>query len=389
MQAEIDLVSVERNLQYVEGIPQEEEGGEEGGGEGSTRGGRRGKGGAPAPLARVAVAPPEGWPLQGAISFEDVRMRYRPELPLALRGVSFVIGGGERVGVVGRSGSGKSSLVAALLRLVEVEQGALRIDGVELAGLPLATLRGAIGVVRVAPPRCVAPPLAWRRRLEPASPPALLPLALNPSLKLACSTLSSAPLLLHSLTRSRLGRPCRTWCSKPHPTPKPHPSPKQVMQDPVLFSGDLRYNLSPGGEASDAQLGEAAASVRLYPTAAEAAAALDEAVGEGGDNWSAGQRQLVCMARALLRRSRVLVLDEATSSIDPQTDAHVQQALREAFAGVTGLTIAHRLETVMDSHRVFVMHAGALAEAGPPRELAADPSSRFAALLQAKDRDGQ
>ena len=300
MQAEIDLVSVERNLQYVEGIPQEEEG--------TAQGGKGGKGGAAAPLARIAVAPPEGWPLQGAISFEDVRMRYRPELPLALRGVSFDIGGGERVGVVGRSGSGKSSLVAALLRLVEVEHGALRIDGIDLAGLPLATLRGAIGV---------------------------------------------------------------------------------VMQDPVLFSGDLRYNLSPGGDATDEQLGEAAASVRLYPTAAEATAALDEAVGEGGDNWSAGQRQLVCMARVLLRRCRVLVLDEATSSIDPQTDAHVQHALREAFAGVTGLTIAHRLETVMDSHRVFVMHAGALAEAGPPRELAADPSSRFAALLQAKDRDGQ
>ena len=139
MQAEVDLVSVERNLQYVNGIPQEEE----------AQGGAGGAGGAAAPLARVAVAPPDGWPLRGAISFEDVRMRYRPELPLALRGVSFEIGGGERVGVVGRSGSGKSSLVAALLRLVEVEQGALRIDGVHLAALPLATLRGAIGVVRV------------------------------------------------------------------------------------------------------------------------------------------------------------------------------------------------------------------------------------------------
>ena len=143
VQAETDLVSVERNLQYVEGIPQEEEG--------ATQGGKRAKRGAAAPLGRVAVGPPEGWPLQGAILFEDVRMRYRPELPLALRGVSFDIGGGERVGVVGRSGSGKSSLVAALLRLVEVEHGALRIDGVDLAGLPLATLRGAIGVVRVTP----------------------------------------------------------------------------------------------------------------------------------------------------------------------------------------------------------------------------------------------
>ena len=116
------------------------------------RGGRR-KGGAAAPLARVAVAPPEGWPARGAVSFEEVRMRYRPELPLALRGVSFEVRGGERVGVVGRSGSGKSSLVAVLLRLVEPEHGALRIDGVDLATLPLATLRGAIGVARLAPPR--------------------------------------------------------------------------------------------------------------------------------------------------------------------------------------------------------------------------------------------
>ena len=219
----------------------------------------------------------------------------------------------------------------------QAEAGRLSIDGVDLQALPLATLRGAIGV---------------------------------------------------------------------------------VMQDPVLFSGDLKYNLDPAEEASDARLAEAAAGVRLYPSAEAAQRALSEAVGEGGDNWSAGQRQLICMARALLRRCRsapgrglesrsgeprdraahhtpcpacgaVLVLDEATSSIDPETDAHVQRALREAFAGVTGLTIAHRLETIMDAHRVFVMHAGELAEAGPPRELAADPTSRFAALLQAKDRGGE
>eukprot|EP00908_Phaeocystis_cordata_P022659 Transcript_508.p1 GENE.Transcript_508~~Transcript_508.p1 ORF type:complete len:801 (+),score=373.02 Transcript_508:98-2500(+) len=298
MQAEIDLVSVERNLQYVTGIPQEEEA-------------ARGAGGAAAAapmLTRVVVAPPEGWPQRGAVRFDGVQMRYRPELPLALNRVSFAIEGGERVGVVGRSGSGKSSLVGVLLRLVEAEAGRLSIDGVDLQALPLATLRGAIGV---------------------------------------------------------------------------------VMQDPVLFSGDLKYNLDPAEEASDARLAEAAAGVRLYPSAEAAQRALSEAVGEGGDNWSAGQRQLICMARALLRRCRILVLDEATSSIDPETDAHVQRALREAFAGVTGLTIAHRLETIMDAHRVFVMHAGELAEAGPPRELAADPTSRFAALLQAKDRGGE
>ena len=302
LQTELDLVSVERNLQYCTDIPQEEGGG--GGGGGGSGGGSGGSGGAVRSLTRVTVAPPESWPARGEVQFEDVRLRYRPELPLALRGVSFTLAAGERVGVVGRSGSGKSSLVAALLRLVEPEGGRVLIDGVDAGGVLLRTLRSAVGT---------------------------------------------------------------------------------VMQDPVLFSGDLRYNLDPAAERADAELAHAAHRVRLYPTTAEASAALNETVGEAGENWSAGQRQLICMARALLRRCRVLVLDEATSSIDAETDAAVQGALRVAFDGVTGLTIAHRLETVMDSHRVFVMHGGHLVEAGPPQELAADPSSRLASLLAARE----
>ena len=134
-----------------------------------------------------------------------------------------------------------------------------------------------------------------------------------------------------------------------------------------------------------ATIAQAAARVRLYPTEPLALEALGVTVGEAGEDWSAGQRQLICVARALLRRCRVLVLDEATSAIDPETDARVQEALRQLGSGVSGLTIAHRLETIMDSNRVFVMARGQLVEQGAPHALAADPLSHFAALLAAKE----
>jgi len=159
-----------------------------------------------------------------------------------------------------------------------------------------------------------------------------------------------------------------------------------IMQDAVLFQGDMRSNLNPQGIHEDAVLRAILQRVSLATDEDAAAALLDASVGESGDNWSNGQRQLICCARALLKRARILLLDEATSSIDPRTDEALQAALRiecEAEATTT-MTIAHRLDTIIDSDRVLVMDGGELAESGPPDELAATPTSKFAALLAAK-----
>ena len=250
---------------------------------------------------RITVPVGDSWPEAGRVHFVAVELRYRPDLPPALRGVSFAVGAGERMGIVGRSGSGKSSLVSALLRLVELDGGRIEIDGVDHRHVPLCRLRTSIAV---------------------------------------------------------------------------------VMQDAVMFSGDLRYNLDPTEMHSDEELADSLRRVRLCTEEEDAAEKLRETVGEGGENWSAGQRQLICLARAILSSARVMVCDEATSSIDSETDAVVQSVLRSRPA--TMLVIAHRLETILDSDRVLVVDSGALAEEGPPAELAAKPGGRFAALLAAR-----
>lgn len=205
------------------------------------------------------------------------------------------------MGIVGRSGSGKSSLVSALLRLVELDGGRIELDGINIRHVPLCRLRASIAV---------------------------------------------------------------------------------VMQDAVLFSGDLRSNLDPSGACAEEALAAAVRQVRLCAEEEDAAEKLKEAVGEGGENWSAGQRQLICLGRAVLSSSKVMVADEATSSIDTETDAVVQRVLRSRPA--TMLVIAHRLETILDSDRVLLVDAGVVAEEGPPAELAQKPAGLFAALLAAR-----
>ena len=161
-----------------------------------------------------------------------------------------------------------------------------------------------------------------------------------------------------------------------------------LMQEPLLFSGTLRANLDPhGGAHTDAALAASLRRVGLVDTDAAALALLDQEMGEAGDNWSNGQRQLICMARALLSETTVFILDEATSSLDPQSDAVLQAALKTACRGVTTFTVAHRLDTIIDSDKVLVLDAGAVVEYGPPAELAADPSSAFAKLLAAAEHE--
>jgi ABC-type multidrug transport system fused ATPase/permease subunit len=153
-----------------------------------------------------------------------------------------------------------------------------------------------------------------------------------------------------------------------------------IPQDPVMFSATVRFNLDPFTEHSDAELWSILESVDMKAHVQSLPGKLEEPVAEGGDNFSAGQRQLVCIARALLRHPRILVLDEATASIDNDTDALVQRTIRASFKDATVLTIAHRLHTIIDSDRVMVLDAGVIAEIDKPEALLSRQNSLFRSL---------
>jgi len=255
----------------------------------------------PAEAAEVVEASKDWAPSHGAVSFKNAELRYR-DGPLVLKGLSFEIEGGQRVGVVGRTGSGKSSTSAALFRVVELCGGEIRIDGVNTAELGLRELRRGLFI---------------------------------------------------------------------------------IPQDPVLFSASLRFNVDPFDEYDDGAVAAALEKAALGKLVASFKDGLGEVLQEGGANLSVGQRQLVCIARALLRKPKILVLDEATASIDNDTDAAIQKQLRENFAGSTVLTIAHRLHTIIDSDKVLVLDDGRVLEYGPPSELLADPAGAFRALVDA------
>jgi len=232
----------------------------------------------------------EDWPQAGHLQFKNVRLRYREGLPLVLKGLTFEALPGERVGIVGRTGCGKSSTMLALLRIVAMEGGQALLDGVDVRGVPLQRLRGEA-------------------------------IALIP-------------------------------------------------QDPYLFVGSVRRNLDPFENYGDEELWGALAATCMGD-AVKGMGGLDSLIVEGGENLSAGQRQLLCIARVMLRKSRVVLMDEATANIDMATDVLIQKSVREAFRGSTVLTIAHRLDTVLDSDRIVVLHGGVLVEQGTPQELLA------------------
>ncbi|CAK1546481.1 unnamed protein product [Leptosia nina] len=254
----------------------------------------------------------EEWPKNGEIVFEDVSLEYEKppkkepvtdpapkvdDTAYAIRGVNFSIRPGEKVAVVGRTGAGKSSLIAALFRLNKIT-GKVAVDGVtsELAGLR-----------------------AWRSRL----------------------------------------------CALP--------------QRPALFAATLRDNLDPEQKYSDAQINAALHEVELQSLVSALPGGLSSRVGDGGGNLSSGQRQLVCLARAALARRAVLVLDEATANVDTETDRQIQSTIRSKFASSTVLTIAHRLNTVMDYDRVIVMDKGHVVETGHPFELLTQSNAQLKA----------
>nr|QCO93577.1 ATP-binding cassette subfamily C member 6 [Chilo suppressalis] len=238
---------------------------------------------------------PKGWPSRGRIEFRNCYMKYTPEDLPVLKNLNLVLESGWKVGIVGRTGAGKSSLISSLFRLAIVE-GEILIDDVNTGHLALQELRSQISI---------------------------------------------------------------------------------IPQEPVLFSATVRYNLDPFNNYDDDQLWNALEAVDLK----EAVPALDFKVSEGGSNFSLGQRQLGCLARAILRGNRILVLDEATANVDPKTDEFIQRTIRKRFAECTVLTVAHRLNTIMDSDRVMVMDAGRLVEFDHPYCLLNNPNSHFTKMV--------
>ncbi|XP_071514768.1 multidrug resistance-associated protein 1-like [Panulirus ornatus] len=241
-------------------------------------------------------APPALWPEAGHVSFNNYKTRYRPGLDLVLKGITCSIKPAEKVGIVGRTGAGKSSLMQALFRLIEAAGGHIAIDDINIAKIGLHDLRSQISI---------------------------------------------------------------------------------IPQDPVLFSGTLRLNLDPFGVCEDADIWRALELAHLSDYVRQQAQGLEHTVDEDGSNLSVGQRQLVCLARALLRNSQVLVLDEATAAVDLHTDHLIQTTIRNQFTDCTVLTIAHRLNTIMDCDRVMVLKEGSIAEFDSPSALLERPDSIF------------
>ncbi|XP_062927402.1 canalicular multispecific organic anion transporter 1 isoform X1 [Mobula hypostoma] len=232
--------------------------------------------------------PEKGWPSKGEIRFVDYEVRYRPELDLVLQGFSCDIRTNEKVGIVGRTGAGKSSLTNSLFRIIEAAGGKILIDGLDISTIGLHDLRQRLTI---------------------------------------------------------------------------------IPQDPVMFSGTIRMNLDPFNTYSDEEVWRALELAHLKNFISGLADKLQHGVSEGGENLSVGQRQLLCLARALLRKSKILILDEATAAVDLETDELIQSTIRSQFADCTILIIAHRLFTIMDCTRVMVLDTGRIIEFDTPAAL--------------------
>ncbi|CAG9825034.1 unnamed protein product [Phaedon cochleariae] len=244
--------------------------------------------------------PPKFWPEHGNLKFENMSLRYSEDMPYVLKKLCFEIKSREKIGIVGRTGAGKTSLIQALFRLAEIE-GHIWVDGVDTKTVSLSVLRSKISI---------------------------------------------------------------------------------IPQEPVLFSGTLRKNLDPFDEYQDEVLWNALEEVELKNAVGELQSGLDSKMAEGGSNFSVGQRQLVCLARAIIRNNKILVMDEATANVDPHTDALIQNTIRRKFANCTVLTIAHRLHTIMDSDKVLVMDAGQAVEFGHPFSLLQNKQGTFYGLVK-------
>uniref|UniRef100_A0A8D3ABM7 ATP-binding cassette, sub-family C (CFTR/MRP), member 8 n=1 Tax=Scophthalmus maximus TaxID=52904 RepID=A0A8D3ABM7_SCOMX len=245
---------------------------------------------------------PDGWPRQGEIKIQNLSVRYDATLKPVLKNVNAHISPGQKVGICGRTGSGKSSFSLAFFRMVDMFEGRIVIDDIDIAQLPLQTLRSRLSI---------------------------------------------------------------------------------ILQDPFLFSGSIRFNLDPEMKATDEMMWEALEIAQLKPVVKTLPGGLDAMVTEGGENFSQGQRQLFCLARAFVRKSSILIMDEATASIDMATESILQKVVMTAFADRTVVTIAHRVHTILNADLVIVMKRGIILEYDKPQALLDADDSVFASFVRA------
>uniref|UniRef100_A0A3B4TZ91 ATP-binding cassette, sub-family C (CFTR/MRP), member 12 n=1 Tax=Seriola dumerili TaxID=41447 RepID=A0A3B4TZ91_SERDU len=279
MEVEARFISVERLLEYITGCESEGSG----------------------PVGQVDQVS-EDWPQCGAITFQDYQMRYSQNSPVVLNGLQLHVSGGEKLGIVGKTGSGKSSLAAALFRLVEPAAGRILIDGVDITSISLSDLRRKLSI---------------------------------------------------------------------------------IPQDPVLFTGTVRYNLDPFSVHSDEEVWAALEKTYMKDTVSGLDGKLQAELTQDEGTFSAGQRQLMCLSRALLRNSKIVLLDEASASVDAETDSLIQITIRDSFQHCTTLTIAHRIHTILQVDRVLVLDHGQVIEFDHPDVLKQRPDSLFSSLLTA------
>ncbi|VAH81754.1 unnamed protein product [Triticum turgidum subsp. durum] len=269
------IISVERILQYLS-LPEE------------------------APLLMSEDGLAHNWPSEGEIQLHNLHVKYAPQLPFVLKGLTVTFPGGMKTGIVGRTGSGKSTLIQALFRIMDPTVGQITVDGVNICTIGLHDLRSRLSI---------------------------------------------------------------------------------IPQDPTMFDGTVRHNLDPLGEYTDNQIWEALDHCQLGDEVRRKELKLDSPVVENGENWSVGQRQLVCLGRVILRRTKILVLDEATASVDTATDNLIQKTLQQHFSGATVITIAHRITSVLHSDIVLLLDNGMAVEHQTPARLLEDKSSLFSKLV--------